>query len=452
MSVKRRPDNDLNHDNWDEEEEPVAVGVFEKATEDELKTRIIKTAKRRLGSSSDGPSKSIFSTFQGFGSTSTASNNTPSKPFSQLSNTGTGNSNATASTSSGTSIFGGAKQTFNFGSGSSTATDTLPNSNGSSSPFKINTTTPAKEITATQEKSPEFCTKLKDLNNAVLDCIKEHIVSGKLCILTPIFEDYIKYIENIETNDKKSTSVEPKKTIGSLEDTAKKSSSSVFAPAATFGGDAPKKPNSIFATSVPAEPAISNDNKPMFTFSKPFASFSGSPAASSSSTSFTAGTEASSTIPKPFFSFSQTAKTDSPSTSSQNKSENANDVTEENEEPPKNEFTAVVEEDSIYSKRCKVFVKTNDDYTTRGTGTLYLKSVQNGKTQMIVRADTNLGNILLNVLLGAGIPAKRMGKNNVMLVCIPTPEEGPKPSSVLLRVKTSDDADELHAEITKYSK
>ncbi|KAH8319789.1 hypothetical protein KR074_005743 [Drosophila pseudoananassae] len=130
----------------------------------------------------------------------------------------------------------------------------------------------------------------------------------------------------------------------------------------------------------------------------------------------------------------------------------AGEDAEESEEPPKVEFTQVVEDGAVYSKRCKVFVKKDKDYTDRGVGTLYLKPVKDsGKTQMLVRADTNLGNILVNLILSDGIPCQRMGKNNVMMVCIPTPEEK-KATTLLLRVKTSEEADELLKEVQKHIK
>lgn len=58
------------------------------------------------------------------------------------------------------------------------------------------------------------------------------------------------------------------------------------------------------------------------------------------------------------------------------------------------------------------------------------------------------GNILLNIILPASMPCSRLGKNNVMVVCVPNPPVDDKnPSSpipLLIRVKTADDADELH--------
>lgn len=100
--------------------------------------------------------------------------------------------------------------------------------------------------------------------------------------------------------------------------------------------------------------------------------------------------------------------------------------------------------------RCKVFVKKDDNYKDRGVGTLFIKKVGDDKHQLLVRAETVLGNILVNILLTASVPTQRMGKNNVMLVCIPTPQDPPPPTTVLLRVKTPADADTLLATLDKY--
>jgi nuclear pore complex protein Nup50 len=58
------------------------------------------------------------------------------------------------------------------------------------------------------------------------------------------------------------------------------------------------------------------------------------------------------------------------------------------------------------------------------------------------------GNILLNVLIAPNMPCTRTGKNNVLIVCVPNPpldEKQPTlPATMLIRVKTSEDADELH--------
>ncbi|KAG5681390.1 hypothetical protein PVAND_010831 [Polypedilum vanderplanki] len=82
----------------------------------------------------------------------------------------------------------------------------------------------------------------------------------------------------------------------------------------------------------------------------------------------------------------------------------------------------------------------------------YQKDKVDEKVQLIVRADTNLGNILLNIILQEGLPTSRLGKNNVMIVCVPTPESKPPPTPVLVRVKTGEEADELLSILEKYKK
>jgi len=50
MSGKRTATTELNHDNWNEENEPEDAGVFALASNDILEKRVIKTARRRLPS------------------------------------------------------------------------------------------------------------------------------------------------------------------------------------------------------------------------------------------------------------------------------------------------------------------------------------------------------------------------------------------------------------------
>ena len=45
--AKRNAISDLNHDNWNEEEEPEEAGTFRQANENTLKGRVIKKAVRR---------------------------------------------------------------------------------------------------------------------------------------------------------------------------------------------------------------------------------------------------------------------------------------------------------------------------------------------------------------------------------------------------------------------
>ena len=38
-----------------------------------------------------------------------------------------------------------------------------------------------------------------------------------------------------------------------------------------------------------------------------------------------------------------------------------------------------------------MFYKKDSEFKEKGVGTLHLKQVEDGKTQMVIRADTNLG-------------------------------------------------------------
>jgi len=75
MSGKRQATSNLNHDNWDQEEEPEERGTFKTAPPEELKTRVIKKATRRKAGGAGGTeadeeaaastSNSVFSGFSG---------------------------------------------------------------------------------------------------------------------------------------------------------------------------------------------------------------------------------------------------------------------------------------------------------------------------------------------------------------------------------------------------
>ncbi len=50
--------------------------------------------------------------------------------------------------------------------------------------------------------------------------------------------------------------------------------------------------------------------------------------------------------------------------------------------------------------RCKIFYKKGASFVDKGVGMLHLKPVEgSNKTQLLVRAETSLGNILLNIML-----------------------------------------------------
>ena len=66
-----------------------------------------------------------------------------------------------------------------------------------------------------------------------------------------------------------------------------------------------------------------------------------------------------------------------------------------------------------------MFYKKGKEFADKGLGMLHLKKVDE-KTQMIVRAETNLGNILLNIVLNKSMNFSRRG-NNVQFSCVPNP-------------------------------
>lgn len=439
---KRAAGRELNHDNWNDEDEGEEVGEFKKATEIEIRNRLIKTAKRRIaGDSENSPSSSPFGSFSGF-------------------NTNTTNTSSTSAS------------TFGFLAKHSSMATLAPKTNGSLS----------SSSSSSDEKSGaqiEYLSKLKALNVAALDWMKTHIDENPLCILTPIFTDYEKYLKELESaknkqkseeksvNDSKTKSPEPtpapsagfsfgKPSAPPASSTpATTSSSSVFS-SFKFGGDMPKPAASppkqtepvkgiSFGSGLTENKGISfgstsSDNKITF----------GSSAQPGAAPTFSFGSNSTplfgalSSSSTPSFSFANTVP---PANTEALKAGDDAD-----EEPPKNDFVPVVEDDSLYSKRCKVFVKSGADYNDRGVGTLFIKKVEEDKIQMIVRADTNLGNIIFNIMIVEGLPVSRLSKNNVMVVCIPTPDAKPPPTSVLLRVKTAEEADELLETIKKHMK
>lgn len=501
MSAKRRPGNELTHDNWDDEEDQEEQGEFRKASEEEMKQRTIKVAKRRVPArtagvggeySADGGavaagSTGVFSGFSGFGSVA-ATKSSASSPFAFLSS-GSGSSlSATGSSASPfASISFGAKPTTENG-----------NKAIAQSPEKTNVAAPggsagSKADDATSKMSSSYYAKLKGLNQSVSAWISKHVSENPVCKLTPIFEDYAKFLQTIEKSEVDKPEADsclsatpvktPDFTFSSAAPTASSSSKPTTESVQKIAFGAPasssltKTTGSVFQMpsfsastqkdSVPPTTTSATTSTSTFSFgsvpattttstpSSSTFSFGSVPAASSTGFSFGGfgSTSSSTTTTSTPFSFSNVSAAPAPAIAGPSTSSASAAVDDDNEEPPKNEFTPVVEEDSLFTKRCKIFVKTGGEFVDRGVGQLFIKSADDGKkTQMLVRADTNLGNILLNILLTEAVPASRMGKNNVMMICIPTPDAKPPPATVLVRVKNAEEADELLEQIQKHKK
>ncbi|EFN84518.1 Nucleoporin 50 kDa [Harpegnathos saltator] len=524
MASKRTATTELNHDNWNEEQEPEEAGTFTRATSDVLRKRVLKTAKRgRLLPMEESSLKSAFEGFTGF-------NTTPAKnaPFSFLAGVSTSPNTTVNTTLTSTTI------NTNRNIASNGATKIAENSTNKTEtePSKIQTTSSIsigkqvsteQKVEETKNNSSDYYTRLKGLNESVAQWIKSHVDSNPFCILTPIFKDYEKYLKEIvskeentkaqttlqttehtikpmQNDNKKNDSSEKKDMFSSNTNTTTKSlvgaewkpEKSVFnitpSTKPVFGNTEQKTENAktIFsnkdATSEVPRPIFGNlesntssksifgnvsvENNP-FLQKLPIVSDSKTEEEQTKSdTKPIAPTFASST-----FSFGQSSTTSNITAGfsfgsgkaftfaacpikpqdQEEKTDNDN-KDEDDEEPPKPDFKPVTEEGAIYEQRCKVFVKKDGNFSDRGVGMLFLKPTPNGKTQLIVRAETALGNLLLNTLLTQNIPVKRMNKNTIMLVCLPMPDSLPPPVPVLLRVKTSETADTLFEMLDKHTK
>ncbi|XP_068627761.1 nuclear pore complex protein Nup50 [Battus philenor] len=313
-----------------------------------------------------------------------------------------------------------------------------------------------------QSKKLIYYGKLKGLNESVSEWIKKHVEETPLCILTPIFKDYEAYLKEIQDEyENKKDKIEP------TEETSSKKnpdpsplikSPSTVNNLITSPTTATNTQKSIFDTTG------KTTQSPNFSFG-----FTSSPSTNTTSSGFSFGvssTQSTSTTTSPFAISKSASATNGKSPFSfgndkpfsfnanvqlQSNTEKTSEKTEEDDEPPKVEFTPVIEENSIFDKRCKIFVKKDGNFVDKGVGTLYIKKIQDSeKHQLLVRANTNLGSVLLNLVLSSAIPTQRMGKNNVMLVCIPNPDAKPPPVPILIRVKTSEEADELLKTLDKY--
>lgn len=79
---------------------------------------------------------------------------------------------------------------------------------------------------------------------------------------------------------------------------------------------------------------------------------------------------------------------------------------------------------------------------------LYVKQIEGGKYQIVVRADNNLGTVILNILLQKSLPLEKNSKNNIMTVDLTANDKKGMP--IMIRVKTEDDANELLKKLKEY--
>ncbi|XP_058045753.1 nuclear pore complex protein Nup50 isoform X1 [Ahaetulla prasina] len=457
--AKRVAETELTDRNWDQEEETEEVGTFSVASEEVLKNRPIKKAKRR-NVTTESESGGAFKGFKGFVLPSGTSifsgfgNGSGTKSFGGLSNGGGSSSSITHSASlSSLKTTSETEPTFSSVVSSGSANNiTVEKASAHAEANGENPEPLSPGLTQSKAcNSKSYHKQLAALNCSVRDWIVKHVNANPLCDLTPIFHDYERYLADIEQQGLAGN--------GSSGSSSSKAAEAQPRPA--FGGTAlPQGSTFLFNSKseevlgkktelekkIELKPAAASTTA-LFAFGKSDKSSTSSGAAGSGF-SFSPGNgglfgkDASQT--KVASSFSNNSL-DAPAEKAGNAQTGGD---EEEEEPPKVVINEVKEEDAFYSKKCKVFYKKDNEFKEKGVGTLHLKPASNQKTQLLIRADTNLGNILLNILLPPKMPCSRTGKNNVLIVCVPNPPIDEKnatvPLPILIRVKTSEDADELH--------
>lgn len=497
--AKRIAAKELNHDNWADEEEPEEMGTFNQASSEQLVVRQIKKARRR-GVAGNTSSQSVFKGFTSFTGFGVNKDSTSQPSFSFLSK----NSNETA-----------AKPSFDFSSMPSTNTNSItkPETNSCESktttqPFKFTQDTastdqktvdssntngvgPTKAIADSTGKggSKIFLAHLKALNEGVLLWVKQHLDKNPHVNLSPVFDDYKKHFEELtrkyppasggESDSDAGASNSLKKDEGSEKenkplisvDTCKESplsnkltSGPITAPPNAPTTEKSLEPNKMFFSSgsnatESEKKTEAADTTSGFTFGG-FGTSSKNPESSIFGGSKNIGlifgdlSSSQSNSPSKGFTFGNgNSNTSEVAGSSVGKAE-VDD--ESNDEPPKVEVNEVKEDGALYEKKCKLFYMKDKEYVEKGVGTLFLKPAGD-KTQLVIRALTNLGNILLNIILNASVPAMRAGKNGVIIACVPNPpldgkSTSTEPVKMLIRVKTVEDADNLLQKIDELKK
>uniref|UniRef100_A0A1E1XUP1 Putative nuclear pore complex component n=1 Tax=Amblyomma sculptum TaxID=1581419 RepID=A0A1E1XUP1_AMBSC len=300
----------------------------------------------------------------------------------------------------------------------------------SSTPLVNGSATTAPLSKETQKNGSVFLSKLASLNKSFVNWLEKNLNSNPCCDFTPVFHDYNRHLEEIRR--RYSSKPEPTESVSTPLAMNFKPSVPGTTSSFTLFQAAKADANSATPSSDSSKgDAGSRSTSDIKTFS--FGISTASP-----------GTPAFSFSAKPSFGLSAVAPTSTP------KDSNGSD--DEEYVPPKEEIAPVEEKDAVYTKRCKLFQKKDNSYADRGVGILYIKP-QNDKHQLLIRADTRLGNILLNIMLAPTLPISRLGKNNVALVCIPNPSpegDSASPTTMLLRVRTAEDADELKSALDRY--
>lgn len=404
---KRVADKYITDQNWDKEDPPHDgddKGEFRKATHDILKNRVIRKAKRRATAGQQAE-MSAFSGFSGLKAPTDAA-------------------------TSGTTTF----------RGFTTSSVNIAHSQGTNGP-----SVKSSDDEESSQKT-EYNTHLSALNRSVSNWIKSHVEKNPLCDLTPIFNDYKKYLADIDekygqsdtegSQASKSASSDSQETTSPVSNKLSLHSNVSNKPKFSLTGFGQKSDSQVKNTTIasmegPKLPAT----QPKFTGFQ--VNTGGSP--------FKGFGQSNLSKPAGFTGFSFSSSMVATKTQEESSQQSAK-AEDEEYVPPKPESNVIEEEDALYSIRCKLYYKKEDTYADRGVGQLYLKP-SGSKTQLLIRADTAISQVLLNILITSVTPIQRQGKNNIMVMCIPNPaineKEKDKVVAMLIRVKTGDDADQL---------
>lgn len=358
--AKRIAEKELTDRNWDQEDEAEEVGTFSVASEEVLKNRAIKKAKRRnVGFESDGGG--AFKGFKGLvassggGGFSGFGNGAGGKPLEGLSN---GNSITSAPPFSSTRAATETKATF----GSTAINGPISLVDKKISTPKTNGDGQQPSSSGAARHGNAYHKQLAALNCSVRDWIVKHVNTNPLCDLTPIFKDYEKYLASIEQQHGNS---------GSSNSESEANKISVEAQPPSLFGSTKLQPESPFLfhvnktedASEKKVEAVSEKSKDpslgaasaSFNFGKKMESsvmgslnsgpLTGFSFSSGNSSLFGKDTTQSKPVSSPF----STKTLESQAESGGNECKGGDE--EENDEPPKVIVTEVKEDDAFYSKK-----------------------------------------------------------------------------------------------------
>lgn len=168
-----------------------------------------------------------------------------------------------------------------------------------------------------------------------------------------------------------------------------------------------------------------NSSKPEFQFAKPFSKPDGESETSAAKTTspaqspfglqfsspFTPGTPSTGAQPfsfglssTPASSFQGFGGNSTPQLPAAGGSQTTKDDDDE-DQPPKVDIAPVENEGSLYTKKVKLYYKKKEPdekgaFAEKGIGFLHIFKLEDGAHQLLVRAQTTLGNVLLNIRLG----------------------------------------------------